>query len=125
IVTHPETKAVNSIVLHTPGACELTDAIDERLRYSRPPAVQIKARKLAGKAPSKLRFSASAKDPDRDKILWYSWDFDASDGLQVDATGKRQKHTFTKPGKYVVSLTATDETGVTGVAHARIVIRNP
>ena len=123
IVTHPETKAVTSIVLHTPGACELVDATDESLRYSRPPAVEIKARKLTGKAPFKISFKASAQDPDGHKILWYSWDFDASNGLQADATDKRTKHTFTKPGKFIISLTAMDETGVPGVAHVRVVIR--
>ena len=59
-------------------------------------------------------------DPERDKILWYSWDFDGRDGVQFEATGPRTLHTFHQPGKYVVSCTAMDATGQPGHAHIRI-----
>jgi hypothetical protein len=46
----------------------------------------------------------------------YSWDFDASNGIQEDAVGPRAAHTFRKPsaeGKpFVVTLTVTDLAGV-------------
>jgi hypothetical protein len=48
--------------------------------------------------------------------LRYSWDFDASDGIQEDAVGPRVSHIYRKPspeGKpFVVTLTVTDLAGV-------------
>jgi len=120
IVWHPRTREVSSVVLHTPGACELIDALDERLRYSRAPGAKIKASRISGKAPLKVRFRGSARDPDGDKIIWYFWDFDGADGVQFHAAGKRASHVYAKPGTYVVSLTAMDTTGQPGRAHVRV-----
>lgn len=120
VIQHPETKQVSSVLLHTPGACEITGAKDERPRYSKPPVTKATASAVSGKAPLKVDFAATASDPDGDKILWYWWDFDGSNGLGFDGTGPRASHTFTKPGKYVISLTAMDATGVPGRAHVRI-----
>lgn len=50
--------------------------------------------------------------------LKYSWDFDASDGIQEDATGRVAQHTFPKSGssngqkEYVVTLTVIDVDGL-------------
>jgi hypothetical protein len=48
--------------------------------------------------------------------LRYSWDFDASDGIQEEAVGPRVSHIYRKPspeGKpFVVTLTVTDLAGV-------------
>lgn len=41
-------------------------------------------------------------------ILKYDWDFDASDGIQVDATGPTVKHTFNKAGSFVITVTIRD-----------------
>jgi hypothetical protein len=120
VLRHPQTGKVSSVLLHTPGACELTDVTDERTRYSQPPAAKAGASVLAGKAPLKVDFTATAKDSDGDAILWYAWDFDGSNGVQFDATGPQATHTFTKPGKYIVSLTAMDATGQPGIAHLRV-----
>jgi len=40
--------------------------------------------------------------------LTWSWDFDASDGLQGDAEGQYPVHTFTRPGTYTVTVTVSD-----------------
>ena len=120
LLWHPESKEVTSVMLHTPGCCELTDAKDERVRYSKPPVVKASATALTGKAPLKVDFSAAVSDPDGDKILWYSWDFDGSDGVGFDATAHTVSYTFEKPGKYVVSLTVMDATGQLGRQHLRI-----
>ncbi|MCH7725138.1 MAG: PKD domain-containing protein [Planctomycetes bacterium] len=120
LLSHPETKKVSGVVLHTPGACELTGAKDERPRYSKPPIAKATASRVSGKAPLTVDFTASATDPDNDRILWYSWDFKGTDGIQFDATGAKVSHTFDQPGKYVVSLTVMDATGQPGVAHVRI-----
>lgn len=44
--------------------------------------------------------------------LRYSWDFDASDGIQSDAVGRSIRHAFKKEGKYTVTLTVTDVDGI-------------
>lgn len=44
--------------------------------------------------------------------LRYSWDFDASDGIQEDATGRVVTTRYRKPGEYTVTLTVTDIFGM-------------
>lgn len=44
--------------------------------------------------------------------LKYSWDFDASDGIQEDAVGKVVTTRYRKPGEYIVTLTVTDIYGL-------------
>jgi PKD repeat protein len=46
-------------------------------------------------------------------IRSFSWDFDASDGIRIDATGVTVSHTYTEPGSYIVTLTVTDTFGNT------------
>ena len=43
----------------------------------------------------------------------YSWDFDASDGIQEDATGANVSHMFTEDGEYTVTLTVSDGVSTT------------
>lgn len=45
-------------------------------------------------------------------VLRYYWDFDAKDGIQVDAEGQSVKRKFRKPGKYVITLTIVDANGL-------------
>lgn len=45
-------------------------------------------------------------------ILTYKWDFDARDGIQVDAEGQVVKRKFRKPGKYTVTVTIADKYGL-------------
>jgi PKD repeat protein len=51
-----------------------------------------------------------ATDPDiiHGDILTYSWDFDSSDGILVDAVGQDAKWSYPKQGNYTVTLTVTD-----------------
>ncbi|MCL7414297.1 MAG: PKD domain-containing protein, partial [ANME-2 cluster archaeon] len=44
-------------------------------------------------------------------ITRYSWDFDVSDGITVEATGVTTTHTYTEPGKYSVTLNVSDSDG--------------
>lgn len=44
--------------------------------------------------------------------LKYSWDFDASDGIQEDAVGKVVTTRYRKPGEYIVTLTVSDFYGL-------------
>ncbi len=45
-------------------------------------------------------------------IETYSWDFNLSNGITVDATGMRVDHTFNTGGDFIVTLTTIDSAGV-------------
>lgn len=45
-------------------------------------------------------------------VLKYTWDFDARDGIQVDAEGQSITHKFRKEGNYTVTLTVSDLYGL-------------
>jgi hypothetical protein len=63
---------------------------------------------------TELTFSASAEAGL--SVVEYVWDFDASDGLQVEAIGQSVVHRFRKPSKpdqpFVVTLTIRDVFGL-------------
>lgn len=42
-------------------------------------------------------------------VLRYTWDFDATNGIQVDAEGQSIKRRFRKPGTYTVTVTISDK----------------
>lgn len=44
--------------------------------------------------------------------LKYTWDFDAADGVTVDAEGQVVTRTFRKPGEYTITLTVVDIYGL-------------
>jgi hypothetical protein len=44
--------------------------------------------------------------------LTYSWDFDAKDGVDTDATGMHVKRRFNKAGVYTITLTVKDKFGL-------------
>lgn len=45
-------------------------------------------------------------------VLRYTWDFDDSDGIGIDAEGSTVQHKFRKPGTYTVTVTVGDEYGL-------------
>jgi len=45
-------------------------------------------------------------------VLKYTWDFDDSDGVEVDAEGQVVKHKFRRPGTYTITLTISDYFGL-------------
>ncbi len=55
---------------------------------------------------STITFMASADAGS--SILKYSWDFDASNGIDTEAEGQSVKKKFRKPGTYTVTLTISD-----------------
>ena len=59
---------------------------------------------------SSISFNGSASTDDKG-IASYSWDFDASNGITSEATGKTATKTYSTAGTYTVTLTVTDTTG--------------
>lgn len=44
--------------------------------------------------------------------LRYTWDFDAADGVDVDAEGQNVRRRFRKPGNYTITVTVHDQFGL-------------
>ncbi len=44
--------------------------------------------------------------------LEYNWDFNSSDGIQVESTDKVARYVYTRGGDYVVTLTVKDADGI-------------
>ncbi|MBI5525913.1 MAG: cellulase family glycosylhydrolase [Deltaproteobacteria bacterium] len=66
----------------------------------------------AAKAGEDVVFDGSASvDPDG-SIVSYTWDFDRTDGVKVDAAGASVKTTFARAGEYEVTLIVTDDTDI-------------
>jgi PKD repeat protein len=55
-----------------------------------------------------VTFDATGSSDPQGNPLTYSWDFDASNGTQQDATGPSPSHTYTSPGAFTVTLKVTD-----------------
>lgn len=45
-------------------------------------------------------------------ILKYEWDFDKSDGIQIEAEGQVVRRKFRKAGRFVVTCTVSDQFGI-------------
>lgn len=76
---------------------------------------------LLGLSPFEVTFDASASADD-EEIGTYNWDFDISNGIQVDATGITTTHVYNQPGKYIVTLQLVDNSGNKDVATVNITI---
>jgi PKD repeat protein len=77
---------------------------------NKPPVASATATPTSGIAPLAVSFNGSgSSDPDG-SIASYAWTFgDGSSG-----TGATPSHTYTAPGSYTATLTATDNLGATG-----------
>lgn len=82
-----------------------------------PPKLSLQANHKNGKAPLTVKFRAETAGKN---VQWVQWTFDAVKGLTADALEREPTHTYEKPGKYLVSLTAVSASGM--VSHAHTVI---
>ena len=86
---------------------------------NQPPVAIASANVTAGKAPLTVSFDATAStDPDG-TIAAYNWDF--MDGSF--STEAQPQHVFTAVGKYPVTLTVTDNLGMTASTPITITVR--
>ncbi len=72
-------------------------------------------------AGSSVNFDGSASTDDKG-VASYSWDFDASNGITSEATGKTTTKTYTNAGTYTVTLTVTDTAGQTATDTVNVVV---
>ena len=69
-----------------------------------------------GLTTGNITFNASDSYDTAGTISSYSWDFNASDGIQEDATGVEVTHQYTTAGNYTVTLTVTGTSGTDTVS---------
>ncbi len=70
---------------------------------------------------SAVSFDGSSSTDDKG-VASYSWDFDASNGITSEATGKTVTKTYTKAGTYTVTLTVTDTSNQTNTDTVNVVV---
>ena len=85
-----------------------------------PPVANAGADKTAA-VNAKVLFDGSASTDDNG-IKSYSWDFDSSNGIKSEATGKTATKTYTKAGTYTVTLTVTDTSGQKSTDTVKVVV---
>jgi PKD repeat protein len=88
------------------------------------PTVSFTATPNSGNAPLTVDFDGSAS-ADEWGIASYSWDYDSSDGIQADATGATPQHEFTVADTYTVTLTVSDNSGLTNTTTRQITVSTP
>jgi PKD repeat protein len=84
-----------------------------------PPVVVASADVTSGKAPLIISFDSSASDDPDGTIDGYFWDF--MDGSF--STEANPSHTFSSTGTYSVTLTVTDDSGMTASDNITIKVR--
>jgi PKD repeat protein len=91
------------------GNVEATKTVSFGIDIPEPgtPVIQAFADPTSGTAPLLVRFSATGFDPDGSTLSW-RWVF--ADGAY---NGRAVDRTYTKPGTYTATVTATDEQGET------------
>jgi PKD repeat protein len=73
------------------------------------PIVSISASPDSGDSPLEVSFKCIVDYAPY--VLSFQWDFDESDGLQIESTDQNTSHTFTEAGNYIVTLTVFDDHG--------------
>jgi PKD repeat protein len=87
------------------------------------PVVRATADPKSGQAPLAVAFSAQATDPDGPASeITYLWDFDDNG---ANAFGRNASHTYTRPGTYHATVTATDRLGAFDTEEVVITVENP
>jgi PKD repeat protein len=75
-----------------------------------------------GTTGTPIALNGSGSTDPQSEALSYSWNF--GDGGTAD-TGSSPSHTYAQPGSYVISLTVTNSSGLSGTATAQATIGNP
>jgi immune inhibitor A len=85
-------------------------------------AIQLQALPGYGPAPLTVGFAISSTDPDT-VLQSFIWNF--GDGQASTLPPTALFHTYTKPGSYVVTVTATTADGHQASAFAGVVVTQP
>lgn len=96
------------------GGCPQDDSQPDQPAFS----VKIAVSATRGEAPLRVAVSGAASTSGNGEITGYLWDFAG----QAMADTLEASHTFTTPGRFLIALTVTDETGAqaTGSIEVRV-----
>ena len=94
--------------------------LDDQVAAGYPVAI-AQADPLQGEAPLSVAFDASASDDLDGTIVSYLWDF--NDGNTSSAIN--HTHVFNDPGTYLITLTVTDDLGLSDSANLTIQVDSP
>jgi len=86
---------------------------------NQPPKVSIAASTTNGEAPLPVDFTSTVTDTEDDVPVTYAWSF----GDGATSTEANPSHTYTTPGKYVVSLRTTDSRGARTTKTLEVTVR--
>jgi PKD repeat protein len=98
------------------GQYVITGTVDPSSK--KPPTAIITAAPTSGEAPLTVAFSGSGSTDDG-TISSYAWNFGDGSAVSADPT---PSHIFSSAGTYTVTLTVTDEDGLTGTAYVTITV---
>jgi PKD repeat protein len=87
-------------------------------KANKPPTAAFRAQPSAGTAPLPVTFTDQSKDSDG-QVVAARWDF----GDGATSTERNPTHLYTAPGKFVVTLTATDDNGATAQKTGKVEVR--
>lgn len=85
---------------------------------NKPPTAAFRAQPSAGTAPLPVTFTDQSKDSDG-QVVAVRWDF----GDGATSTERNPMHLYAAPGKFVVTLTATDDNGATAEKTGKVEVR--
>jgi len=89
---------------------------------NRPPTAAFSFSPTSPIVGQSVVFDGSSSDDPDGRITDYQWDF--NDDGRIDASGARVVHTFSAAGTYRVTLTVTDDGGLSGSATQIIEVRS-
>jgi hypothetical protein len=94
-------------------------------RENTPPVAMLTASPSRAKTGETITFSADGSyDPDRGgRLSRFQWDFEGRGRFDVDSgVLPTQRHEYSRPGRYQVSVRVTDERGASSVATVNVTI---
>ena len=87
------------------------------------PQIQLQTVPAYGHAPLTVGFFVSSINPESAPLASYIWNF--GDGQVSMLPPTALFHTYTKPGSYVVNVTATDADGHQASSFAGVIVTQP
>lgn len=121
----PGNYIVEVTVTDTSGETDV-DALDVEVESpaNHPPTITATATPSSGDAPLDVALAATASDPDGDAVT-VTWDFNAEDGLQTNATGYTASVTYGGLGEYRVTAKACDTKGACSYKRITVTVTQP
>lgn len=116
----PATDSTYTLTAYGPGGTASTTVA---LGVDEAPVPRFSVTPPRGPAPLSVTFDGLASSDPDGRVASWEWDFD-SDGV-TDATGSTASRTYPSRGEYAVSLTVTDDEGVSRSANQTVSVTSP